>query len=159
MTIRIDTLNNARATLAADGAWGSMAVRDGLTHEHLSAEAANNLRATRDTPVWGGVFVYDSLGPLPDGAINASRDDGQDLRTNVVGVAESWKAAKALEGKIGAKSYSARTALNLIRDGRLVLDGNTTVLYDEDDVLHSLGELQDACEAAGARLVQLAPMH
>ena len=141
MTIRIDTLNNARATLAADGAWGSMAVRDALPHEHLSAEAANNLRATLATPVWAGVLPTDA-------------------RTNVVGIAESLKGAKALEGKIRAKSYSARTALNLIRDGRLVLDGNTTVLYDEpNDVLHSLAELQDACEAAGARLVQLAQVH
>ncbi|WP_186194026.1 hypothetical protein [Burkholderia gladioli] len=85
MTIRIDTLNNARATLAAEGPWGSMAVGDALIHEHLSPEAANNLRATQDTPVWGGVFVYDSRG--------------------------------------------------------------------------ALAELQDACEAAGARLVQLPQMH
>ncbi|MCA8148159.1 hypothetical protein [Burkholderia vietnamiensis] len=85
MTIRIDTLNNARATLAADGPWGSMAVGDALTHEHLSTETANNLRATQDTPVWGGAFVYDCMGPL--------------------------------------------------------------------------GELQDACEEAGARLVQLAQVH
>ncbi|HDR8943153.1 TPA: hypothetical protein QDB15_000081 [Burkholderia vietnamiensis] len=160
MTIRIDTLNNAKASLAADGAWGSMAVGEALSDERLSTEAANNLRAMQDTPVWGGVFVYDSMGPFPDDAIDALREDGPVVRTNVVGVAESWKGAKGLEGKIGAKSYSARTALNLIRDGRLVLDGNTTVLYDEPNgVLHSLGELQDACEVAGARLVQLAQIH
>lgn len=112
MTIRIDTLNNARAALAASGPWGRLAM--GEAHDLAT-------------------------------------------RTNVVGVAESWKGAKALEGKTGATSYSARAALNQIRDGRLVLDGNTIVLYDEGERM--LAELQDACEEAGARLVQLARMH
>ena len=77
----------------------------------------------------------------------------------LVGIAESWTGAHALASKTGAKSYSARVALKLIRDGQLVLDGNTTVLFDERGVLDSLGELQEACEAAGARLVQLARVH
>ncbi|MGK8200591.1 hypothetical protein [Burkholderia cepacia] len=52
MTIRIDTLNNARATLAASGPWGRLAMRDATG---LSAEAAHNVRATQNTPVWAGV--------------------------------------------------------------------------------------------------------
>lgn len=52
MTIRIDTLNNARATLTASGPWGRLAMGDATG---LSAEAAHNVRATQNTPVWAGV--------------------------------------------------------------------------------------------------------
>ncbi|AOZ05841.1 hypothetical protein [Cupriavidus malaysiensis] len=70
-----------------------------------------------------------------------------------------WTVQRGAFGPEVDTAYS-RALMAGIRDGRLVLDGNTTVLYDEPNgVLHSLGELQDACEAAGARLVELAQMH
>lgn len=166
MNTRIDTLNNVRAAMAAAGIGA-----DTQAHGQLRADHANNLVAmlnAEDSGTWsrlGSTLLMDSMGQLPDDlsesasemlsiARSLGRLDGSS--STFVGVAESWAGARALAGKTGAKSYSARVALNLIREGRLVLDGNTTVLFDERGVLDRLGELQEACEAAGARFVQLA---
>ncbi|WP_186197667.1 hypothetical protein [Burkholderia gladioli] len=148
MKPRIDTLNNVRATVAAAGIGA-----DTQAHGQLRADHANNLVATLNAEHSGPwsrlsrTFLMDGLGR-----------HGGDPST-FVGIAESWTGARALASKTGATSYSARVALNMIREGRLALDGNTTVLFDERGALDSLRELQDACEAAGARLVQLALVH
>ncbi|WP_043307558.1 hypothetical protein [Burkholderia glumae] len=148
MNTHIDTLNNVRATMAAAGIGA-----DTQVHGQLRADHANNLVAMRnaeDSGAWarlGSTFLIDSQGQL-----------GGDPST-FMGIAESWTGARALASKTGATSYSARVALNMIREGRLVLNGNTTVLFDERGALDSLRELQEACEAAGARLVQLGLVH
>lgn len=166
MNTRIDTLNNVRATVAAAGIGP-----DTQAHGQLRADHANNLVAmlnAEDRGTWarlGSTFLMDSQGQL-GGDLSESASEMLSIARRLgrldgnpstfVGVAESWAGARALASKTGAKRYSVRVALNMIREGRLVLDGNTTVLFDERGVLDRLGELQEACEAAGARFVQLA---
>ncbi|MGK8200661.1 MobF family relaxase [Burkholderia cepacia] len=123
-------------------------------HLKLNAEQEGSVRyICSDTG--GNAIISGRAGTGKTTSFIATKITWEEAGGKIIGVSESWKAAKKLESESGVESYSTRTTLHRIRNGQLPLDAKTMLVVDEAGMQtsQSIAQLQDLCDAAGAKLV------
>ncbi|WP_186193975.1 MobF family relaxase [Burkholderia gladioli] len=123
-------------------------------HLKLNAEQEGSVRyICSDTG--GNAIISGRAGTGKTTSFIATKITWEEAGGKLIGVSESWKAAKKLQSESGVESYSTRTTLHRIKNGKLPLDSKTMLIVDEAGMQtsQSIAELQNLCDAAGAKLV------
>ncbi|PRE88277.1 MobF family relaxase [Burkholderia gladioli] len=123
-------------------------------HLKLNAEQEGSVRyICSDTG--GNAIISGRAGTGKTTSFIATKITWEEAGGKLIGVSESWKAAKKLQSESGVESYSTRTTLHRIKNGKLPLDSKTMLIIDEAGMQtsQSIAEMQDLCDKAGAKLV------